>query len=594
MAGNISCPNCQQSYPSQYAFCPHCGTGSASVTGFLLTHTLLAQRYRILKAIAQGGMGAVYQAEDTTFSNRLVAVKEMSQKGLSQQEIVVAAQQFKQEAHLLAALQNPHLPSIYDHFSEANRWYLVMSFIQGETLQAYIDRVPGHVLAVPEVVALGLQLCNVLEYLHTCQPAIIFRDLKPSNIMRSPAGYLYLIDFGIARHFKPGQTSDTRVFGTPGYAPPEQWGQTAHTTPRSDIYSLGAILHQLLSGHNPAMSPFHFPPLSVQAIPGALIVLIQQMLEIAENNRPDNIVLVRTQLQVIARQGAGIPNLVSPIAPTQPANPQGRQALPAAPTQFSPLPQLLTLPMVSKKNATPQEIAQAALSKNNPYAPWGELKVDGSAQKLFSESFLSKGFFRKRPANDFSERQITYVGGACTLKLGHHGYHSPPQTEPPIFACFYEGANNKFTDFAFQAEVSFIESGEAGILFRATDRGNKYYYFSAMNYTYDYDSTSDCYVFIFHYALDLIESQKNLRLASGEMHIQRKDQHDSPSPVLLGVVAQGEIIDIYFNLQHLNRVEDHNCTQGTIGIAVGTAPSNGASFEPCYEARFNKAKLWIK
>src|SRR5438876_3995810 len=112
-----------------------------------------------------------------------------------------------------------------------------------------------------EALDAGMQLCSVLGYLHACQPPIIFRDLKPANIMRTAESNLYLIDFGIARHFKPGQARDTVAFGSPGYAAPEQYGQ-AQTTPRSDIYSLGAILHQLLSGNDPSVAPFRFKSLS--------------------------------------------------------------------------------------------------------------------------------------------------------------------------------------------------------------------------------------------------------------------------------------------------------------------------------------------
>src|SRR5205807_6621447 len=126
-----------------------------------------------------------------------------------------------------------------------------------------------------------------LHYLHTQQPAIIFRDLKPANIMQTTDGHLYLIDFGIARHFKPGQTKDTAAYGSMGYAAPEQYGR-AQTTPRSDIYSLGAVLYQLLSGHDPSATPFRFPPLQskVPTIPSGLATLITQMLELDEDKRP--------------------------------------------------------------------------------------------------------------------------------------------------------------------------------------------------------------------------------------------------------------------------------------------------------------------
>src|SRR5512146_637761 len=130
-----------------------------------------------------------------------------------------------------------------------------MDFIDGQTLEERQRAAGGGALSEEAVLGWARQICAVLSYLHTRQPPIIFRDLKPANIMLTPAGDLYLIDFGIARHFKPGQTRDTVAFGSAGYAAPEQYGK-AQTTTQADIYSLGATLHQCLSGSDPSESPF--------------------------------------------------------------------------------------------------------------------------------------------------------------------------------------------------------------------------------------------------------------------------------------------------------------------------------------------------
>src|SRR5260370_33810186 len=123
-------------------------------------------------------MGAVYKAADTPLADRFVAVKEMSQKGRDLQEVTEAVESFKHEAHMLAGLRHPNLPRIYDHFSDAGRWYLVMDFIEGETLEEYLNKTGGK-LPVKEVLGIGIQLCTVLSYLHSQQPKpIIFRDLK--------------------------------------------------------------------------------------------------------------------------------------------------------------------------------------------------------------------------------------------------------------------------------------------------------------------------------------------------------------------------------------------------------------------------------
>ncbi len=246
-------------------------------------------------------MGSVYKAEDNELGNRLVAVKEMSQRGLTEQEALEATEAFKQEAMMLAALLHPHLPRIYDHFLENGRWYLVMDFIEGQTLEDYLEKQPGQRLPLQEAFEYAIQLCSVLDYLHTRQPAIIFRDLKPSNLIRTDDAQLYLVDFGIARHFKPGQARDTVAFGSPGYAAPEQYGKV-QTTPAADIYSLGALLHQMLTGNDPSISPFFFAPLSSTTGSPALQNLLKHMLDMEALNRPASASLVKQQLQRIAAQ----------------------------------------------------------------------------------------------------------------------------------------------------------------------------------------------------------------------------------------------------------------------------------------------------
>lgn len=337
MSPTLTCGFCGSDNQARARFCRSCGhplqtSKYHSTTGSLLPNVLLKQRYRIAEPIGQGGFGAVYRAEDTQLGNRQVAIKEMSQNGLSSQEQQEAADAFRQEAIILARLQHPNLPSIFDHFEENQRWYLVMSFIDGETLESYLHKQPGEKLPLNEAIDVGVQLCTVLDYLHNQHPPIIFRDLKPANIMRAPNGHLYLIDFGIARHFKPGQMKDTSALGSPGYAAPEQHGHR-QTTPRSDIYSLGATLHQVISGHDPASSPFRLPPLQslVPAVPAGLATFITQMLDMDESKRPANMLVIKQALQ--------------PLAPTpQQAPPAQPKPLQAQPPQPKPYPLKLPEP----------------------------------------------------------------------------------------------------------------------------------------------------------------------------------------------------------------------------------------------------------
>jgi serine/threonine-protein kinase len=164
---------------------------------------------------------------------------------------------FRQEAQMLAKLSHPNLPAVSDYFSEGGKQYLVMEFVDGDTLEDRLARTSGF-LDEAQVVDWATQICDVLSYLHSQQPPVIFRDLKPSNIMVDRSGRVKLIDFGIARLFKPGKSGDTQVMGTPGYAAPEQYGK-AQTDPRSDVYSLGVTLHRLLTKYDPADTPFNLP-----------------------------------------------------------------------------------------------------------------------------------------------------------------------------------------------------------------------------------------------------------------------------------------------------------------------------------------------
>ncbi|HEY7414264.1 MAG TPA: serine/threonine-protein kinase, partial [Ktedonobacteraceae bacterium] len=266
---------------STIVYCRACGTGNRSTAKFCLrcgaqteplvpgtaspaplaqqyatyqTGTVLQGQYALLRPLGKGGMGQVSLAQDLRLGNRLVAIKAMHQQGLAPQEQAEAIAAFRQEAFLLAGLVHPNLPRVYAHFTEEECSYLVMDYIQGETLEAYLAR--KGTLSFEELLPLAVQLCEVLDYLHSQQPPIIFRDLKPTNIMLV-GSHLYLIDFGIARHFKAGQSKDTVAMGSQGYAAPEQYGK-AQTTNRADIYALGAVLHQMVTGDDPSEQPFFF------------------------------------------------------------------------------------------------------------------------------------------------------------------------------------------------------------------------------------------------------------------------------------------------------------------------------------------------
>src|SRR5258708_5410362 len=210
------CDDCGAANPLTSRFCQNCGAllPFTHTTGSLPEQTLLANRYQLVSRIGQGGMGAVYKAADTSFNDRPVAIKEMSSAGLSPTSVQEAEDAFTHEANLLASLLHPNLPRIYDHFTENDRSYLVMDFIEGQTLEEYLEESSGP-QPLSKVLSWAEQICDVLSYLHTQQPPVIFRDLKPSNVMISKNGHVYLIDFGLARIFKPGKQHDTGALRSP-------------------------------------------------------------------------------------------------------------------------------------------------------------------------------------------------------------------------------------------------------------------------------------------------------------------------------------------------------------------------------------------
>ena len=217
---------------------------------------LLDGRYRISKVLGQGGMGRVYLANDTRLANRPVAAKEMVLgDGIQEKK---AVEDFTREAKVLASLSHPSIPQVIDFFVERGRHYLVMEYVAGADLQHRLDQLgPKGRLAENQVLGWARQILEVLHFLHRQTPPLIYRDLKPGNIMIDKQERAMLIDFGIARFLPPGGRG-TQI-GSVGYAPPEQY--LGKLEPRSDLYALAATMHHLMTGRDPQLEPpFSFPP----------------------------------------------------------------------------------------------------------------------------------------------------------------------------------------------------------------------------------------------------------------------------------------------------------------------------------------------
>ena len=256
---------------------------------------LLQERYILRRLISRGSFGAVYEVEDHRFGGQRRALKELVPLVLGAQEFAEAKAWFLREGQMLGDLNHPSIPRIWDSFEEQGRLYIVMQYVEGRSLEDYMEAQPGAALPAKQVLEWTHTLCEVLEYLHGHTPPVVFRDLKPANIMLDAGGRLMLIDFGIATRFAPQRIGTT--IGTPGYAPPEQYQGLAE--PRSDIYALAATLHHLITGRDPTKEPpFSFPHLDPYAlrIPPALASAIAASLSFIIAERPASISEFRAAL----------------------------------------------------------------------------------------------------------------------------------------------------------------------------------------------------------------------------------------------------------------------------------------------------------
>jgi outer membrane protein assembly factor BamB/tRNA A-37 threonylcarbamoyl transferase component Bud32 len=265
----------------------------------------LVQRYVIQDVIGVGGMGSVYRARDLHFPNvvKLVAVKEMINRApdpLVRQTIV---RNFEREANILATLNHVSIPRIYDYFTESNRSYLVLEFIHGKNMETIITGTDGFITE-EQAIIWAIELCDVLYFLHNHKPEpIIFRDMKPSNVMINQENHIILVDFGIAKPFQVGQKGT--MIGTEGYSPPEQYRGEANQS--ADIYALGATMHHLLTRRDPRLEPpFSHSERPIRKINPAISVELETVINMALQYNPqdrfENILAMKEALIAAARK----------------------------------------------------------------------------------------------------------------------------------------------------------------------------------------------------------------------------------------------------------------------------------------------------
>ncbi len=327
MTSTLFCDQCGAALPAQATSCAVCrhyfGAASplqpvqvaraslppppAASASVLRPGTLFAQRYRILDKAGEGGFGVTYKAEDLDHHRWLVAIKQITLSLLTPKQMIEATDSFNREVGYLSRLKHDNIPRIYDYFTDPGHWYVVMDYIAGETLEDMLKKARRGRLSMQKVFDIGIALCDVLGYLHAQRPPIIFRDVKPANIMLTKTGRIYLIDFGIARHYAPGQTRDTAPLGSPAYAAPEQYGK-AQTTAQTDVYGLGATLQTLLTGRDPleiAISGEKQGREIKRRVPRQMRPLLGQMLERDASKRPQSMDEVKQSLQWLKEHSAG-------------------------------------------------------------------------------------------------------------------------------------------------------------------------------------------------------------------------------------------------------------------------------------------------
>lgn len=250
-------------------------------------------------------MGAVYLVRDEYLPGAEWALKELDTPALAEPDRDMNVQLFRREAEILASLDHPGLPRVVDFFEEASpagtRFYLAMEFIPGQPLDEILN-LTNRPLWPVEAIPIALQVTHVLDHLHKRNPPIVFRDLKPSNLILTPEGKIYFIDFGIARHHRPESKKDTQDLGTPGFCAPEQYGH-GQTTPRSDIYAVGSTLFHMLSKTDPQTYNFKFPLLStIQKVPPALEKAVARCLQLKPEDRYPDAGALRHDLEIALRE----------------------------------------------------------------------------------------------------------------------------------------------------------------------------------------------------------------------------------------------------------------------------------------------------
>lgn len=369
---------------------------------------MLQNRYQIVGTLGVGGFSSVYQARDMRFPNvtKLCAIKEMVITTSDPKIREMTIKSFEREASMLAMLDHPAIPDVSDYFTEENRSYLVIDLIRGKDLEAWLQDNP-EMLDQETVLDWALQLCEALSHLHNQNPPIVFRDLKPSNIMLDQYNNIRLIDFGIAKLFEADHKGT--MIGTEGYSPPEQYRGEA--TPAGDVYALGATLHHLLTRQDPRLEPpFTFAERPIHTVndnvSSALEAVVMRCLAYNPKERYENAMALKEALELIAQSGA------EAIQMEEPAAAQTKVAETAVDTQ-SDTDQIKPLWVFKCEDEIRRKVAVAQ----------GMVFVGAYDNNLYAISTNSGEFLWKFPASDgIGSAPCVYEDHVFFGSADHHMY----------------------------------------------------------------------------------------------------------------------------------------------------------------------------
>lgn len=442
------CPSCRRQIPRDARFCPLCGVRMGVVagpnspmvgagTGLLPPQHCLHGHYIIQRKLAQGGQSAVYLAIDMRLGDVKLAIKEMSQAHLLPHERDRAVTHFQREAHLLQHLDHPMLAKVYDYFIDGDKHYLAMEYVPGKTLEDEMMEL-GRPLEWESVIGWSAQLCDVLGYLHRQTPPIVYRDLKPANVMLTPTGRLKLIDFGIARRLVPARMNDTAQLGTDGYAPLEQYASKSE--PRSDLYALGASMYHLLTGRVPDNAPLRSSGAKLRPIravspnvPEAVEQVVMQALNLTPDERyPDAQTLGRVLSSLLPTETAPRER-VSAATKTGKASKTGKTSASAASTPTSAgstrmRPRAVVLP--PKLYVWPLRLDAGEISTDANDDPEFEVEVaNRGGGELSGQIEASTHTIRVDPSQlDGATTLVRVRVATAGLATGPHTYHIAVRT----------------------------------------------------------------------------------------------------------------------------------------------------------------------